>query len=85
MDETQVFVGPEINAFCELESISSTQIKCRTITKDEFTPSDNNVVTVFSKLIQEAVCSGTCLFSYTDESTAASLTSSSATSIEEGD
>jgi len=55
---------------CAIESSSSTEIKCRTPAPSSSSDSTHSVL-VFLKATEEAVCSGTCDFTYTSSKTPA--------------
>ncbi len=66
--DTMVTIGNELNQLCTIESISETEIKCRTPPMNQYyNVNDQQVVTVDSKLIIPTNCtnsSSNCWFSY---------------------
>lgn len=63
--DTLVFVGDTLNWFCNIESINSTEIKCRTpAISEDYLPNVPVDVVISTKLIALSTCSGSCSFSY---------------------
>ncbi len=65
--DTMATVGNELNQLCKIETITKTEIKCRTPSKNEYyNVSVPQVITVDSKLIIPTNCSTgrNCWFSY---------------------
>lgn len=83
---THVYVGHTLNWFCTIESITATEIKCRTpaISKEYSVGSPVDVV-ASTRLIILNSCTGTCKFTYLDAASSPSLTAvSSATNTVTG-
>jgi hypothetical protein len=72
---TLAYVGFTLNWFCSIESITSTEIKCRTpaISKEYTTGSAVQVV-VSTRLLILNSCSGSCQFSYLPLASSPALT-----------
>ena len=65
-----VFIGDQLNQLCIIETVTTTQITCRTPSKDEFYPTGIALhVILNSKLIMESVCTGVCNFTFIDTNT----------------
>ena len=72
--ENQIFVGNEDNWFCNIETKSSSSITCRMPDYNPDWSSGTQGIFMSSKLIQDAVCEGSCIFTYGVEDTSPSLT-----------
>ena len=79
--QTLAYVGFALNWFCTIESITATEIQCRTPSINRlYKPGEALKVVVSTRLLILNYCTGTCDFSYineTDSPTIASLSSSS--------
>ncbi len=65
--DTMVTIGDELNQLCKIESITSTEIKCRTPPKNfYYNVNEPQVITVDSKLIITTNCSASdnCWFTF---------------------
>lgn len=86
--DTMVTIGNELNQLCKIESITETEIKCRTPPKNEYYAiGDAQVVTVDSKLIIPTNCTSptsNCWFTYIDQNNGPLLESMSSNSITTG-
>lgn len=72
--QTLAFVGSTVNWFCNIESITTTTILCRTpAISDDYTPGDPQPIVVTTRLIVESQCTGNCTFTYLDASNSPSL------------
>ena len=83
--ETLVYVGFTLNWFCTIESITKTEIQCRTpAISDKYTVGSAVQVVVSTRLLLLNKCTGSCSFTYLDtaSSPALSAISTSATSVE---
>lgn len=80
--QTLVYVGDTLNWFCTIETITTTEIKCRTpaISKFYEVGSPVNVV-VSTRLLILNECTGTCQFTYVASDSSPALTSSSSSSF----
>jgi hypothetical protein len=72
--QTLVFIGNTINWFCNIESVTSTAIQCRTpAISGDYTAGDAQTVVVTTRLIVENQCLGNCSFSYLDAASSPTL------------
>lgn len=79
---TLVYVGDTLNWFCAIESITTTQIKCRTPAISRFYAIGVPVnVVVSTRLLILNSCTGACQFTYLTTSASPALTSSSSSSF----
>ncbi len=68
--DNQVFIGDEFNQFCHITSATKTQIKCTTPPAHaDYRSGDVQTVYVTGRLIEDATCTGTCSFTYSDAET----------------
>jgi hypothetical protein len=73
--QTLVFIGSTLNWMCNIESITSTTILCRTPEiSDEYTPGAPQDVVVTTRLIIQSQCTGTCTFTYLNNANSPNLT-----------
>lgn len=82
--ETLVYVGFTLNWFCTIESITTTQIQCRTpAISDKYTVGSAVQVVVSTRLLLLNKCTGSCSFTYLDtaNSPALSAISHSSTTV----
>lgn len=78
---TQVYVGDTLNWFCTIESMTSTQILCRTPAISKYYAVGSPVAVVAAtRLIILNECGGVCNFTYMASGDSPSLTAISATS-----
>lgn len=83
--ETNVYIGVLLNWFCNIESITSTIIQCRTPPiSTYYTTNDANTVTVSTRLVVLNKCTGTCTFQYKTNDTSPYLSTVSTTAIAGG-
>jgi len=76
--ETMVTIGDQLNQLCRIESITATEIKCRTPEKHEvYLPGVKQEVTVTSKLVINTKCAkdDPCWFTFKDDATSPVLES----------
>ena len=62
--ENQVFVGGAMNWFCDVFAATTTQLQCRTPPIHPEYTTLAQTVDVFSRITNQAICSGTCVFTY---------------------
>lgn len=84
--DTLVYIGDTTNWFCIIESITTTQITCRTPAISKYyTPGIAQRVVISTKIYQLSSCPGdSCNFTYLTSATSPTLTSISASSINSG-
>lgn len=80
--DTLVYVGDELNWFCRIETITTTQITCRTPPiASSYLPGDNQRVVISTKLYSLSTCPGNnCNFIYLSQTASPNLTKISASS-----
>jgi hypothetical protein len=86
LSETIVYVGPTLNWFCTIESLTTTQVLCRTPPISQFyTPGTAVDVVMSTKLTQLNTCPGNnCKFTYMASNVSPNLTSLSSGSTSVG-
>ena len=82
--DMMVSVGLELNTVCRIETISKTQITCRTPSTHPDWTSTTQEISATSKLIAESVCETTCDFVYKDEANSMVLSAISTASTVSG-
>ena len=88
--ETLVFVGDQLNQMCKIETITTTQITCRTPAIHQNDVADGKVntpldVKVATRLVQLSTCGGTCTFAYNALASSPILNSVTPTELTSGD
>jgi hypothetical protein len=87
MDETLVFVGIAINWFCNVESLNTTDILCRTPPAGpDYNISQPQAVVLTNRLMVDNTCANanSCLFNYISSASSPTLTSMSVNIIASG-
>jgi hypothetical protein len=80
--QTLVYVGDTLNWFCTVESITATQIKCRTpAISSAYKVNETQNVVVSTRLLILNACTGVCSFSYIDAASSPRLTAISSSSV----
>jgi hypothetical protein len=80
--DTHVYIGTTLNWFCTIESITATQVKCRTPPiSSVYTPGVAVDVVAATRLIILNTCSGTCKFTYLDLASSPNTTSISTQTV----
>ena len=84
--ETLLHISGQINWLCDLETVTTTQIQCRTPPyHEDWGNQTTHAVSLTNKLMVESNCSSTCDFTYGPESDAMSISSLSLTSAKKAD
>lgn len=82
--QTLVYIGDTLNWFCNIESITSTQIKCRTpMISSSYSPGTAVNVYASTRLIIINSCpSGACTFTYLDAAVSPKITTISSANVD---
>lgn len=71
-----------MNTLCTIESVSETEIKCRTPSTHQDWTSSVQGITVTNRLIQDSIClNNLCSFEYLPQSEASTLSSLSSSKL----
>lgn len=85
IQNTLIFIGDTLNWFCNIESITLTQVKCRTpAISSAYTAGTAVNVYGTTRLVIINSCTGTCTFTYISAATSPTLTAISATTTNAG-
>ena len=86
LSETLVFVGNELNWFCVVETLSESEITCRTPPyHSDWGNTSTHDITVSNKIIQDSTCGGSCSFTYNDEENSMKISTVNDTEVVSGD
>ena len=85
--QTLVFLGDQLNQFCSIESVTATEIKCRTPAMHQWDVDDGSFtqkLVVTTRLVHVSACDGSCDFTYTAKDSSPNITAISPTTLTSG-